>query len=104
LRAARHLCQLDPLPPQAQGIDALRAAYGPALGQASVGERINERLTQWQVAAGLELHASFPFELHENRLKDWRHRLRHEAPDPAHLPDVVADYMSCLQGHRSSGK
>jgi uncharacterized protein with von Willebrand factor type A (vWA) domain len=93
---------IDPLAAASAGvIDALRAAYGPALGQASVGERINERLTQWQVAAGLELHASFPFELHENRLKDWRHRLRHEAPDPAHLPDVVADYMSACKatGH-----
>ena len=39
-------------------IDALRAAYGPARGQASVGERINERLTQWQVAAGLEAVAA----------------------------------------------
>ena len=36
-----------------------RVWAGPRTSQRR--QRINERLTQWQVAAGLELHAPFPF-------------------------------------------
>lgn len=85
-------------------IDALRTTHGPLLAHASVTDRLNERLAQWQITANNTLRSSFPGEVHENRLRDWQGRFRKEAPDPATLAELLADYLSACKatGHPAS--
>lgn len=85
-------------------IDALRTTHGPLLAHASVTDRLNERLAQWQITADNTLQSSFPWEVHENRLRDWQRHFRNEVPDPATLAEVLADYLSACKatGHPAS--
>lgn len=85
-------------------IDALRSTHGPLLAHASVTDRLNERLAQWQITADNTLQSSFPWEVHENRLRDWQRHFRNEVPDPATLTEVLADYLSACKatGHPAS--